>query len=140
MTAGGGEAAVTTSEGEAAVPTRALSGRPVEQITVEAAVRGELSGADVRIHPDTLRRQADVAQRHGNPELAENLRRAAELAILPDAEVLAIYEALRPRRAAGAELESIAVRLESGGATRCAALVREAAEIYARRHLLKGPS
>jgi propanediol dehydratase small subunit len=108
----------------------------VDEITVAAAVRGELGPADVRIHPDILRSQADVAQQHGNPELAENLRRAAELATLPDAEVLAIYEALRPRRATHAELESIAARLESGGAGRCAALVREAAEVYGRRHLL----
>jgi propanediol dehydratase small subunit len=140
VTADGDEDAVTAGGGEAAVKTKALSGRPVEEITVEAAVRGELGPADVRIHPETLRRQADVAERHGNPELAENLRRAAELATLPDTEVLAIYEALRPRRATGAELESIAVRLEAGGAQRCAALVREAAEIYGQRHLLNGLS
>ena len=54
-----------------------------------------------------------MAQQHGNPELAENLRRAAELAAFPDAEVLAVYEALRPRRATHAELESIAARLEA---------------------------
>jgi propanediol dehydratase small subunit len=140
VTADPNEIDVTASSGEATVKTKALSGRPVEEITVEAAVRGELGPTDVRIHPETLRRQADVAERHGNPELAENLRRAAELAALPDAEVLAIYEALRPRRATGAELESIAARLEGGGARRCAALVREAAEIYGDRHLLKGLS
>ena len=37
-----------------------------------------------------------IAQQHGNPQLADNLRRAAELTELPDEEVLAIYEALRP--------------------------------------------
>ena len=75
---------------------RALSGRPIEELTLEAAVRGDLSPADLRVHPDTLRHQAEVAEAHGNPQLGENLRRAAELTALPDDEVLAIYEALRP--------------------------------------------
>lgn len=116
---------------------RALSGRPLDKITVAAAVAGELEAADVRIHPDTLRRQADVAAEHGNPELAENLRRAAELTLLPDDEVLAVYEALRPRRSSRDELASIAGRLERAGAPRCAALVREAAEVYEQRGLLR---
>jgi propanediol dehydratase small subunit len=125
------------STDEAGDQLTALSGRRLDEVTVEAALRGELAAADVRIHPDTLRRQADVAAEHGNPELAENLRRAAELALLPDAEVLAIYEALRPGRSTLAQLASIAARLQAGGATRCAALVREAAQVYERRRLLK---
>jgi propanediol dehydratase small subunit len=116
---------------------RALSGRPVEAITVQAAVAGELAPADVRIHPETLHRQAETAASHGNPELGENLRRAAELALLADAEVLKIYEALRPRRSTRRELDAIADRLDAAGAPRCAALVREAAQIYQRRQLLK---
>ena len=78
---------------------RALSGKPVDALTVEAVRTGEVGVADLRIHPETLERQAVVAERHGNPQLAENLRRAAELTQLPDDEVLAIYEALRPGRA-----------------------------------------
>lgn len=116
---------------------RALSGRPLEDITLEAAVRDELSPADLRVHPDTLRHQADVAEAHGNPQLGENLRRAAELTALPDDQVLAVYEALRPGRSTAAGLELVAERLEAAGAPLCAALVREAAEVYARRGLLK---
>jgi propanediol dehydratase small subunit len=119
------------------VDVRALSGRPAGEIRLEPALAGELEPADVRIHPDTLRAQADVAQRHGNPELAENLRRAAELALLPDAEVLAIYAALRPRRSSRDELDAIAHRLAAAGAPRSAALVREAADVYERRRLLR---
>ena len=115
----------------------ALSGRPLSEITLEAAARGDLSAADLRIHPDTLRRQADVAERHGNPQLAENLRRAGELTALGDEELLAIYEALRPARSSLAELEAIAARLEASGAASCAALVREAAAVYERRGLHK---
>ncbi len=116
---------------------RALSGRPIEELTLEAAVRGDLSPADLRVHPDTLRHQAEVAEAHGNPQLGENLRRAAELTALADEDVLAIYEALRPGRSAAAGLEAIAIRLDAVGAPLCAALVREAAEVYARRGLLK---
>ncbi len=116
---------------------RARSGRPEGELTVAAALAGELGPDDARISPDTLRAQADVAQAHGNPELAGNLRRAAELAMLPDAEVLAIYEALRPNRSTRAELDAIASRLTAAGAPICAALVSEAAEVYQRRRLLR---
>lgn len=113
-----------------------LSGKPVEELTVEAAAAGRLAPEDIRIHPETLRRQAGVADEHGNPELGMNLRRAAELTSLPDPEVLAIYEALRPHRSSRAELARIADRLDESGAPLCAGLVREAAEVYERRGLL----
>jgi propanediol dehydratase small subunit len=116
---------------------RALSGRPIDEITLAAAARGELSPADLRVHPDTLRHQAEVAETDGNPQLGENLRRAAELTALPDDDVLSIYEALRPGRSTAAGLEAVAIRLDAAGAPLCAALVREAAEVYARRGLLR---
>jgi propanediol dehydratase small subunit len=114
---------------------RALSGRPVEGLTVEAVRAGEVGVADLRIHPDTLERQAVVAAEHGNPQLAENLRRAAELTRLPDEEVLAVYEALRPGRSSPAQLTALATSLAAQGLPRCAALVTEAAEVYSRRGL-----
>ncbi len=115
--------------------TRALSGKPVDGLTVEAVRAGEVGVADLRIHPDTLERQAVVAEQHGNPQLAENLRRAAELTRLPDDEVLAVYEALRPGRSTPAQLSELAASLAARGLPRCAALVTEAADIYARRGL-----
>jgi propanediol dehydratase small subunit len=114
---------------------RALSGKPVQGLTVEAVRAGEVGLADLRIHPETLERQAAVAEEHGNPQLAENLRRAAELTQLPDDEVLAIYEALRPGRSTAAQLTALAGSLAGRGLPRCAALVAEAAEVYARRGL-----
>ena len=114
---------------------RALSGKPVEQLTVAAVRAGEIGLADLRIHPETLERQAVVAEQHGNPQLADNLRRAAELTKLPDDEVLAIYEALRPGRCTAAELTALAESLAGRDLPRCAALVGEAAEVYARRGL-----
>jgi propanediol dehydratase small subunit len=114
---------------------RALSGRPVAELTLEAVRRGELSAADLRIHPETLERQAAVAAAHANPQLAENLRRAAELTRLPDDEVLAIYDALRPGRSTPERLRELAAGLAGRGLPRCAALLTEAAEVYARRGL-----
>ena len=92
---------------------------------------------DLRIHPDTLEAQAVVAQQHGNPQLAENLRRAAELTALGDDEVLAIYDALRPGRSTPAELTGLAASLAGRGLPRCAALLTEAADVYTRRGLTR---
>ncbi|HEV2936925.1 MAG TPA: diol dehydratase small subunit [Streptosporangiaceae bacterium] len=114
---------------------RALSGKPVQSLTVDAIRSGEIGVADLRIHPETLERQAVVAQQHANPQLAENLRRAAELTRLPDDEVLAIYEALRPGRSTAPQLTELAASLAARDLPRCAALVAEAAEVYARRGL-----
>jgi propanediol dehydratase small subunit len=114
---------------------RALSGRTVDSLTVEAVRAEDVGLADLRIHPDTLEHQATVAQQHGNPQLAENLRRAAELTRLPDDEVLAIYEALRPGRSTQIQLTELAGSLAARGLPRCAALVAEAADVYARRGL-----
>ena len=45
--------------------------------------------------------------------LAENLRRAAELAVIPNERLLEIYEALRPRRSTYQELSALADDLET---------------------------
>ena len=49
--------------------------------------------------------------------------------------MLAIYAALRPGRSTPAELTALADSLSGRGLPRCAALVAEAAEVYARRGL-----
>jgi propanediol dehydratase small subunit len=115
---------------------RGFSGRPLDEVTVEALRAGSLGPDDVRIHPEALLSQADVAARHGNPQLADALRRAAELARLPDEEVLAAYEALRPGRSNADQLEALARRLDDHDAPRNAAFVREAARWHAARGLL----
>ena len=108
-----------------------------DRITVEAAVQGKLSSDDVRMDPEVLLHQADQAERHGNPQLADNLRRAAELAVLADDRVLALYESLRPSRSTEAELQALVGGLRADGATRCAALVEDALRTYRRRGLLR---
>ena len=116
---------------------RAFSGRPADELTLDRLAAGELEPDDVRIHPDTLEHQATVAETHHNAQLAANFRRAAELAMVPETEVMTMYEALRPHRSSAADLEVLAVTLDGYGAARCSALVREAAVVYARRGLLR---
>jgi propanediol dehydratase small subunit len=107
------------------------------KFTVQAAVDGKLQLSDLRMDPATLAHQAAVAEDGGNPQLAENLLRAAELAILDGEEVMSLYEALRPHRSNADELEALRASLEARGASRCAELVRQAAVVYARRGLLR---
>ena len=137
MTSTPGDEPMASTPGADRVTCRGISGRSGDEIDLESAVSGDLCPADLRIHPDTLRRQASVAEEHGNPQLGENLRRAAELTALADDEVLAVYEALRPKRSTLAELHALAARLAAVNAPLCAALVREAAAVYERRGLLK---
>jgi propanediol dehydratase small subunit len=105
--------------------------------SVEAAVDGNLTLADLRMDPATLAHQAVVAEEGGNPQLAENFLRAAELALIDDEDVMQLYEALRPHRSTAEELESLRVSLETRGANRCAELVGQAGVVYARRGLLR---
>jgi propanediol dehydratase small subunit len=112
------------------------SGVPLAELGIEALRKGRIRAEDLRATSETLRRQAEVARAAGRAALAENLERAAELASVPDRLLLDVYTALRPRRATAAELEEWAGRLESHGAARTAAFVREAAAVYELRGLL----
>ena len=96
---------------------------------------GRVSPDDVRISPETLLLQASFAEDGGNPQLAENLRRGAELCSFSDDELLEFYELLRPGRATAAQMDELAGRLDAGGAPLCGDLVREARATYVRRGL-----
>jgi len=106
-------------------------------LSLDAVLRGELRAEDVRITPATLERQAAAAEQAGNPQLAENLRRGAELVAFGDDELLHFYEMLRPGRSSAAELDALAATLAERGAERCATLVREARAAYVRRGLIE---
>ena len=115
---------------------RAASGRRLGEVTLE--VLHDLSIADVQISPATLRAQAAIARGAGFRQLATNLTRAAELTAVPNAELLRMYELLRPQRASYAELLALADALEQRyDAAENARMVREAAEVYRARGLLK---
>ena len=101
---------------------RTPTGKPMEAITMEAVRSGAITGEDLRISRDMLLCQADVAESAGKKQMAENLRRAAEMTAVPDDK---------------AQLEQMAATLENDyGAAMCARLVREALEIYEKRGIL----
>jgi propanediol dehydratase small subunit len=111
-------------------------GVPLARVTLDAVREGELTAAEIRATPATLRMQAEVALAAGRTQLAESFERAAELAAVPDELLLEVYTALRPRRATAAELEEWAARLDGFDASMTAGFVREAAAAYAERGLL----
>ena len=111
-------------------------GMPLTEVTLDALRAGSLNGTDIRATPETLLLQSQVARAAGREPLAASLERASELAAVPDELLLAVYTALRPRRATASELEAWAVQLGSHGAERTASFVREAAGAYAERGLL----
>lgn len=116
----------------------AFSGRPLSEITLDAISDGTLSTADLRIHADTLRAQAEIARQSGYEQLATNLLRAAELTVVPNEELLQMYDLLRPNRAWWEQLMLLAERLENTyAAVENARFVREAADVYKTRGLLR---
>jgi propanediol dehydratase small subunit len=115
------------------------TGIPFSELTVEKMIAGELGTDDMRITPETLELQAQVAESVKRDAFARNLRRAAELIAVPDARLLEIYNLLRPYRCTKAELITIADELENKyGEKVNAAFVREAADVYEVRKRLKG--
>ncbi len=113
------------------------SGKRLDQITMESVLAGEVTAEDLRITPETLRLQAEIAEATGKIQLSENFRRAAEMTVLPDEKVLEIYNALRPRASTKQQLLDIAEELEGTySAVLCGELLREAAEVYERRGVL----
>ena len=114
------------------------TGLPLPEITLEAVRDGRVGPDDLTIHTETLQAQADIAEAGGYPQLAANLRRAAELVNIPNERLLQIYEILRPRRATYQELMSLSEELITQyEAVENARFVREAAEAYRLNGLLR---
>jgi propanediol dehydratase small subunit len=117
---------------------RTLTGKGFQDITLENVGSGKIDAQEIRIRPETLELQAQVAEEHGRPQLALNFRRAAELTRIPDEEVLKIYNALRPQRSTKEELLIMAKELEKKYQAKInAAFIREAVKIYEKRRLLR---
>ncbi|NLZ53665.1 MAG: diol dehydratase small subunit [Thermoanaerobacteraceae bacterium] len=114
-------------------------GQSLDDITLDEVMKGNIKPEDLRITDKTLLMQAEIAEQVGRRQLAQNFRRAAELTKVPDDRILEIYTALRPYRSSKEELLSIAQELENTyNAPLCANHVKEAADVYERRRLLKG--
>ncbi len=105
------------------------TGLAFTEVTLDAVLAGRVTMEDLRVTSEALELQAQIAASAGRPQLAENLRRAAELVDMPAERILEIYQALRPGRATRNQLLDLAADLARFyRATRCAALLREAAE------------
>ena len=114
------------------------TGKNFKDITLENILSGDIKPEDVRISPETLEMQAQIAEGMNREAIARNFRRAAELIKVPDDRILEIYNSLRPFRSTKEELLAIAEELENVyGAKVNADFVREAVEIYEKRNKLK---
>lgn len=113
---------------------RTATGKRLEDLTIDNVLNNNITPQDVRITPESLLLQAQIADACGRQQLAKNFRRAAELTKVPDERILEIYNALRPYRSTKAELLAIADELEKKYEAKInAAFVLEAAEVYERR-------
>lgn len=113
-------------------------GASLDQLSLEQLRAGVIAGEDVRATEQTLMLQAEIAAESGQDQLASNLRRAAEMTRVPDDVILSVYTALRPGRSSQAGLEEWARTLEEEfEAVQVAAFVREAADAYRARGLIR---
>ena len=115
------------------VPERlkAPSGVSFTDINLEAVIAGKVRMEDLRVAPESLERQAQIAESSGRHQLAENLRRASELTGVSEGKIMEVYNALRPGRAEKSDLLSLAAEMEEKyHASRCARFIREAVEAY----------
>lgn len=116
---------------------KGLTGKKPEDITLDAVMEDHIAPEDIRISPEVLNMQADIAESNGKRQFADSLRRAAEMTRIPDERVLDMYNLLRPNRATRTQLEELAQELEQQyDAKMTAAFVRDAAEAYAQRDIL----
>ncbi|WP_170075721.1 diol dehydratase small subunit [Paraclostridium dentum] len=114
------------------------TGKGLQEITLENVINGEIKPEDVRISPETLEMQAQIAEDMNRDAIARNFRRAAELINFPDDRIIEIYNALRPYRSTKEELLDIADEVENVyGAKVNAEFIREASEVYEERKKLR---
>lgn len=118
---------------------RTRRGNRLDDFTLKNVLSGALQAGDLAIAKETLALQAEVAQAAERATLAANLLRGAELSEVPQETIFATYELLRPGRARSKEeLMALAARYRRDyGAPAIAALIEEAAEVYARRNLYR---
>jgi len=114
-------------------------GIPFDELTLENIENGKVKFEDFSISPEVLKLQGEIAVSAGRTQIAHNFARAGEMTKIPDARILEMYNSLRPHRSTKEEMLAMADELQNKyGATVCANFVREAADVYQRRKLLKG--
>lgn len=114
-------------------------GHNLDDINLQKVVNNQVNPKELRITPEALKLQGEIAANAGRPAIQKNLQRAAELTRVPDERVLEMYDALRPFRSTKQELLDIAKELrDKYDANVCAAWFEEAADYYESRKKLKG--
>ena len=118
---------------------RTRHGHQLSELTLDNLLSEEVDASDFGITAEGLRLQASIAERAGRPNLAQNLRRGAELVEIPDDVLLEVYELLRPGRAQSADDLRVAAKQfrEEYGAKETAFLIEEAALVYERRGIFQ---
>nr|AAL38410.1 glycerol dehydratase small subunit GldE [Lentilactobacillus hilgardii] len=115
------------------------TGKSLNEITLENIINGNVTSKDLRITPDTLRMQGQIAASAGRVAIQRNFQRAAGLTAIPDDRVLALYNSLRAYRSFKQELLDTANELRTKyHAPVCAGWFEEAAENYEKDRKLKG--
>ena len=114
---------------------RIVRAGPVDELTLEAVRRGEVSLADLRIHPETLERQAEVAAGHAQPAAGREPAPGGRADPAPRRRGAGHLRRAAPGPLHPEQLTALAGSLAGRGLPRCAALLTEAAEVYARRGL-----
>ncbi|WP_319202727.1 diol dehydratase small subunit [uncultured Ilyobacter sp.] len=114
------------------------TGKTLDEITLENVINGDIKPEDIRISPETLKLQGEIAKKGNRPTITKNFERASEMVAIPDDKILATYNALRPYRSSKEELFEIADELESKySAVVISAFIKEAAEVYEQRGQLR---
>ncbi|MCB1433163.1 MAG: diol dehydratase small subunit [Alphaproteobacteria bacterium] len=112
-------------------------GLTLSEITLDAVLAGDVTMDDLRITPDALTAQAEIARDAGRPTLGLNFERAAELVDVPQDFIMEVYELLRPGRAKTKQqlLDAAHIMRQTYKAERIARFIEEAADIYDERGL-----
>jgi len=116
---------------------RGRRGKGLAELTLDALLSGDVEMEDLRITPEALLQQAEIARSANRATLSGNFERASEMADLPQEFIMEVYELLRPGRAPDkAAQEAAAAKLRGEyGAEKLAQFVEEAADVYERRGL-----
>lgn len=118
---------------------RGARGKSLDDLTLEAVIRGDVTMEDLRITPEALLQQAEIAKSVDRVELAHNFERASEMTRLPQKVVMETYELLRPGRASNKQvlLDAAEKLRKNYNSEYLAEFLEEAADVYERRGLFK---
>ena len=76
---------------------KGLRGKSLVDLTLEEVLSGDVTMEDLRITPEALQAQAEIARDSGRSKLASNFERAAELVSIPQEVIMEIYGKRRLR-------------------------------------------